>query len=217
MIILTDLLFQNKSVKVFVVEIDHESVAMLRIKYPEFGDRIIGGDFLRFDPAQYITGNFAIIGNFPYNISTQIMFLLLDLRGQVPELVGMFQKEVAMRIASQPGNKQYGILSVLLKAWYDIEFLFEVPPQVFYPPPKVLSAVIRLKRNSTLKLDCDEKLFVKVVKAGFNQRRKTLRNALKVLGFSADTNDPIFDRRAETLTVEEFAGITKLFTQTNRG
>jgi 16S rRNA (adenine1518-N6/adenine1519-N6)-dimethyltransferase len=211
--VLTGLLLARSDMETWVVELDRESVYALNAGFPELGPRIIQGDFLRFDPTKYFEGSFGVIGNFPYNISTQIMFHVLDMRNSVPEVVGMFQKEVAKRIAAPPGNKQYGILSVLLQAWYDIEYLFEVPPQVFFPPPQVQSAVIRLKRNGVQKLDCDEALFTKVVKAGFGQRRKTLRNALKTLGIAIDSSDAIFDRRAETLSVEEFVRITLMFQQ----
>jgi 16S rRNA (adenine1518-N6/adenine1519-N6)-dimethyltransferase len=151
-----------------------------------------------------------IIGNFPYNISSQILFKVLDNRDQVIELVGMFQKEVAERCASKPGSKEYGILSVFLQAFYRVEYLFSVKPGVFNPPPKVTSAVIRLTRNETEQLDCDEKLFWQVVKAGFNQRRKTLRNALSSLTGREGMNDPLFDLRAEKLSVEDFIKLTNL-------
>ena len=158
---------------------------------------------------------FAIIGNFPYNISTQILFKVFENRDKIPEVVGMFQKEVAQRIASPPGSKQYGILSVLLQAFYDIEYLFTVSEHVFYPPPKIKSAVIRLRRNNVEALDCDEKLFVEVVKKAFNQRRKTLRNALS--SFRSETlslSETIFSKRAEQLGVDEFVEITRMI---NRG
>jgi 16S rRNA (adenine1518-N6/adenine1519-N6)-dimethyltransferase len=153
-----------------------------------------------------------VIGNFPYNISSQILFHVLEFRDQVPEVIGMLQKEVAQRIASPPGSKDYGILSVLLQAWYDIEFLFTVPPHVFIPPPKVQSAVIRLTRNETKDLGCDYKLFVRVVRTGFNQRRKTLRNALKPLGYPPiETSNDLFNKRAEQLSVQDFITLAKLY------
>jgi 16S rRNA (adenine1518-N6/adenine1519-N6)-dimethyltransferase len=207
--VLTQFLLKQDFKNFKVVEIDHFAISVLLERFPELEGRLFHADFLKFDMDAYLSGRFAVIGNFPYNISTQIMFRVLEMRDRVPEVVGMFQKEVAQRIASPPGGKQYGILSVLLKAWYDVELLFEVPPQVFFPPPKVQSAVIRIKRNAEETLGCDEDLFVKVVKAGFNQRRKTLRNALKAVGFQhIDPNDPILDRRAETLSVAEFVTLT---------
>jgi 16S rRNA (adenine1518-N6/adenine1519-N6)-dimethyltransferase len=209
--ILTGLLLKSADAEVWVVEVDEESVAYLKKEYPVLEGRIIEGDFLKFDPHDHFEGIFAVIGNFPYNISSQILFRVLEFRDKVPEVVGMFQKEVAQRIVSPPGNKDYGILSVLLQAWYDIEYLFSVPPQVFNPPPRVQSAVIRLKRNATTKLSCDEALFVRVVKTAFNQRRKTLRNALKGMSTaSTDTSSTMFDRRAETLSVAEFVELTNI-------
>jgi 16S rRNA (adenine1518-N6/adenine1519-N6)-dimethyltransferase len=189
-----------------VVEIDTESVAYLHEKYPEL--TVISDDFLKMNLDNLFDGNFAVIGNFPYNISSQILFKVLEHRNAVPCVVGMFQKEVAERIAAKSGNKTYGILSVLLQAFYDIEYLFTVHEHVFSPPPKVKSAVIRLTRNSRQHLNCDEKQFFTVVKTAFNQRRKTLRNALSGLFDKALLSDPIFDKRAEQLTVEDFEGIT---------
>lgn len=209
--ILTSLLLNSGDNEIWVVEVDEESVAFLKNHFPKLEGRIIEGDFLKFDPQDHFEGTFAVIGNFPYNISSQILFRVLEFRDKVPEVVGMFQKEVAQRIFSPPGNKDYGILSVLLQAWYEIEYLFSVPPQVFRPPPKVQSAVIRLKRNTTTRLNCDEALFVRVVKTAFNQRRKTLRNALKGMSTaSTDTSSTLFDRRAETLSVAEFAELTNI-------
>ena len=190
-----------------VVEIDTESVTYLHEKYPEL--TVISDDFLKMDLSRLFDGNFAIIGNFPYNISSQILFKVLENRNAIPCVVGMFQKEVAERIAAKSGNKTYGILSVLLQAFYDIEYLFTVHEHVFSPPPKVKSAVIRLTRNSRQQLNCDEKQFFKVVKTAFNQRRKTLRNALSSLFDKTLLTDPIFDKRAEQLTVEDFEGITR--------
>ena len=175
--VLTQFLIEKKTYQSIVIELDRESVAYLQRKFPDL--KIINGDFLKEEIT--IKSPFAVIGNFPYNISTQILFKVLEMRDSVPEVVGMFQKEVAQRIASPPGNKTYGIMSVLLQAFYDIEYLFTVEPEVFDPPPRVKSAVIRLKRNSVKVLDCDEKIFVRVVKQGFQNRRKTLRNALKPL------------------------------------
>ena len=164
-----------------VIEIDKESVVYLRKHFPELGDGLIEGDFLKMDLGNVFPGQFSIIGNFPYNISSQIFFKIIDNRDLVPEVVCMIQKEVAERIAEKPGTKTYGILSVFLQAWYDIEYLFTVGSGAFNPPPKVQSAVIRLTRNSRTSLGCDEKLFKTVVKTAFGQRRKTLRNSLKPL------------------------------------
>lgn len=207
---LTKYFLKNEKLNLFVVEIDRESVEFLNIHYPQLHDRIISNDFLSY-PIEDLFNNeqFTVIGNFPYNISSQILFRVLDYNNQIPEVVGMFQKEVAVRIASKPGNKTYGILSVLLQAYYDIEYLFSVDPSVFNPPPKVQSAVIRLIRNKVEKIDCDEKLFRRVVKAGFNQRRKTLRNALS--GFAFDTEklpENILTKRAEQLSVADFIKLT---------
>jgi 16S rRNA (adenine1518-N6/adenine1519-N6)-dimethyltransferase len=209
--VLTETLLQHKEYRTSVVEIDRDSVAYLQKHYPALEDRIYSQDFLKMDLGKlYDEKPISIIGNFPYNISSQIYFQVLAHRHQVRECVGMIQKEVADRLAEGPGTKTYGILSVLLQAFYDIDYLFTVPPHVFNPPPKVQSAVIRLTRNSTEKLDCDEKLFFRVVKQAFQTRRKTLRNALKPFGMPADTTtDPIFDKRAEQLSVADFVGLTK--------
>ncbi len=190
-----------------VIEIDKESVAYLRKHFPELGDGLIEGDFLKMDLGNVFPGQFSIIGNFPYNISSQIFFKIIDNRDLVPEVVCMIQKEVAERIAEKPGTKTYGILSVFLQAWYDIEYLFTVGSGAFNPPPKVQSAVIRLTRNSRTSLGCDEKLFKTVVKTAFGQRRKTLRNSLKPL-LAGRTADPVFDLRPERLSVEDFIDLT---------
>jgi 16S rRNA (adenine1518-N6/adenine1519-N6)-dimethyltransferase len=211
--VLTRYLLQQTQFETSVIDIDRESIAYLQRNFPGLGGRIIEADFLHMDFREcFGTAPFAVIGNFPYNISSQILFKVLDHKNQVPEVVGMFQKEVAERIASPPGNKTYGILSVLLQAWYDIEYLFTVHENVFSPPPKVKSAVIRLTRNKVQQLDCDEALFKKTVKAGFNQRRKTLRNALKQLmaGCNADAAKvPFLDKRAEQLSVQDFIRLTR--------
>jgi len=198
----------NKDYNLKVIEIDPESVDFLSANFPSLKGKIISADFLRHDLSKNFNEPYSIIGNFPYNISSQILFKVLENKEQIPELVGMFQKEVAERIASPPGNKQYGILSVLLKAYYDIEYLFTVSEQVFYPPPKVKSAVIRLTRHTTSYPDIDEKLFFRIVKAGFNQRRKTLRNSLKNAGYPTEklTGD-IFLKRPEQLSVAQFLKI----------
>lgn len=209
--ILSDFLLRNKEFQTYLIDIDTESFEYLQKKYPDLGSRLINGDFLALNFSDIFEGKFGIIGNFPYNISSQILFKVLENRDQVTELVGMFQKEVAQRCAEKPGSKEYGILSVFLQAFYKVEYLFSVKPGVFNPPPKVTSAVIRLTRNEVEKLDCDEKLFWKVVKAGFNQRRKTLRNALSSLVSKEEMkNDPLLDLRAERLSVNDFVKLTNL-------
>ena len=207
--VLTKYLLAMDDIVFQVVEIDKESVAYLRSHYPML--KIVEGDFLQCELSELFDGPYAVIGNFPYNISSQILFKVFENREMVTEVVGMFQKEVAERVAAVPGSKVYGILSVLLSAYYDIEYLFTVPENVFAPPPKVKSAVIRLRRNSLKALDCDESLFVAVVKAGFGQRRKTLRNALKVLNKDLDAV-PAYTlaKRAEQLSVNEFVELTKI-------
>lgn len=209
--VLTKYLSQIKNIDLRLIEIDRESVAYLKDTYPNLKARIIEADFLELDLETIFSEPCAIIGNFPYNISSQIFFKVLDHRDKVSQVVGMLQKEVAERIAAPPGSKTYGILSVLLQAYYDIELLFKVPPGVFFPPPKVMSAVIRLKRNKVSKLDCDEVQFRKIVKQAFQMRRKTLRNALKSLNLAASISTlPLLDKRAEQLAVEDFISLTKL-------
>ena len=211
--ILTELIREKEVGSFKVVEIDSESVEYLRQKFPAFDDHILEEDFLKLDLSTIFPGKFSIIGNFPYNISSQILFKVLAYRNQVEEVVGMFQKEVADRIVSPPGNKTYGILSVLIKAFYNVEYLFTVNEGVFFPPPRVKSAVIRLRRNERKKLDCDEKLFFDVVKAGFNQRRKVLKNALSKYEFKPDTKlNDMLRKRAEELTVSDFEFVTGLVT-----
>lgn len=201
-----------------LVELDRDSVAYLHKHYPALQNRIVEGDFLKLDLKNFFNDTFHIIGNFPYNISSQIFFKVLEHHDQVDQVVCMLQKEVADRIAAKHGNKTYGILSVLLQAYYDIEFLFKVPPGVFTPPPKVMSGVIRLKRNGVTKLKCDEQLFVKVVKQGFNNRRKTLRNALKNLTLAVEISAlEIMDKRAEQLSVDEFIHLTQLIEDSRGG
>lgn len=191
-----------------VVEIDHESVDYLEQHYPELQNRILSQDFLRLKLDELYADSLTIIGNFPYNISSQILFKVLDYKDLVNEVVGMFQKEVAERVSAEPGNRQYGILSVLLQAFYDIDYLFTVDEHQFFPPPKVKSAVIRLSRNSEKELHCPETLFKQVVKAAFNQRRKTLRNSLSQFAFSDEyKQNPIFSKRPEQLSVHEFEEI----------
>jgi len=195
-----------------VVELDRESAAFLKNHFPSLQGRIIEADFLKLDLADIFPDRFMVIGNYPYNISSQIFFKVLDFKDLIPICGGMVQKEVAERLASKPGKKAYGIISVLLQAWYDIEYLFTVGPEVFDPPPKVQSAVIRMTRNSRTALGCDENRFRTVVKTAFNQRRKTLRNSLKSLidGRADIAALPIFDRRPEQLSVEEFVDLTAM-------
>ncbi len=209
--VLTQLLVKREKIDLWLIEVDRDSVAFLKKNMPDLRDRIVEGDFLRLDLSQLVQSEVSIIGNFPYNISSQIFFRVLEYRHQVTQVVCMLQKEVAERIASPHGSKVYGILSVLLQAYYDIELLFKVPPGVFFPPPKVMSAVIRLKRNQRKQLTCNETLFVKVVKQGFQNRRKTLRNALKPLNLPIVVSAlPIFEKRAEQLSVEDFISLTSL-------
>ena len=209
--VLTQFLIQQKNYTTFPIDVDRESIAYLADKFPVLKGNIIYGDFLKIDLNEIVNNKpFAVIGNFPYNISTQILFKVYEYRHQVPELVGMFQKEVAERVAAKPGNKTYGITSVLLQAYYDIEYLFTVDEHVFDPPPKVKSAVIRLTRNNTEKLDCDEVFFKVVVKTAFNQRRKTMRNSVKVFLNEETKQHPILDKRPEQLSVEEFVMLTNL-------
>ncbi|MBO4282059.1 MAG: 16S rRNA (adenine(1518)-N(6)/adenine(1519)-N(6))-dimethyltransferase RsmA [Bacteroidales bacterium] len=208
--VLTRFLLQHPEWEVHAVELDEESVRYLHRHFPELQDRLHAMDFLKADLPVLLPAPFAVIGNFPYNISSQILFRILDHKDLIPDVVGMFQKEVAVRIASGPGNKDYGILSVLLQAFYDIEYLFTVSEQVFDPPPKVKSAVIRLRRNSRSSLPCDEALWKRVVKTAFNQRRKTLHNSLKSFAFPESVQaDPIFRKRPEALSVEDFVWLTQ--------
>lgn len=191
-----------------VIELDRESVSYLQAEYPQLSQRIYSADFLKLNLETITDQSFALIGNFPYNISSQILFKALDYKNQIPEIVGMFQKEVAERVASSPGNKKYGIISVLLQAYYNIEYLFTVDEDVFDPPPKVKSGVIRLRRNDKKKLECNEKFFKQVVRQAFSQRRKTLRNALKPIIGKSVFNDPILELRAERLSVKDFVYLT---------
>lgn len=209
---LTRHLLELTPFELWVSEIDTESVEYLEKHYPQLAERILASDFLKMDlHQQFGDVPVGIIGNFPYNISSQILFRVFDQRDQVPEVVGMFQKEVAERIASGPGTKDYGILSVLLQAFYHIEYLFSVGPDSFNPPPKVESGVIRLRRNDVKELPCDINLFTRVVKTTFNQRRKTIRNSARpMLQPDSITDHHLFDRRPETLTVEEFIELTNL-------
>ena len=218
---LTQFLLKRDDFETHVVEIDTESVEYLEQNFSNLKGRIHSDDFIKMDLNQIAEGReFMVVGNFPYNISSQILFKVLGYRNQVPMVVGMFQKEVAERVAEGPGSKKYGIISVLLQAFYDIEYLFTVDEDRFIPPPKVKSGVIRLIRNEVEELGCDEKLFTSVVKMAFNQRRKTLRNALKPLISKVpgllEENMDLLSRRAETLTVSEFIELThKLSVETS--
>ncbi len=232
--VLTKYILDLPGMDPWFMDVDSESIDFLESAYPQSAGRFLLADFLKVDlndfpPMRECTNaqmpegttkpfhhfaispfrHFTVIGNFPYNISTQILFRVLEFRDRIPEVTGMFQKEVAERLAAPPGSKTYGILSVLLQAFYDIEYLFTVSETVFYPPPKVKSAVIRLRRNGTAKLDCDEALLFRVVKTAFNQRRKTLRNSLASLGPAALGD--FAGRRPEQLGVGEFVHLTKLF------
>lgn len=219
--VLTQFLLQRPELNLKMVEIDRESVDYLLVHFPQVNGSLIEADFLKLRLETFFKGQFCIIGNFPYNISSQIFFKILDYKESVPQVVCMIQKEVAERIAEKPGSKTYGILSVLLQAWYDIEYLFTVGEGAFNPPPKVKSAVIRLVRNSRKELGCDESLFKAVVKTSFNQRRKTMRNSLRPIvsakasregwneeQVSAFLSQPVFDLRPERLGVEDFISLT---------
>ncbi|HAH26107.1 MAG TPA: 16S rRNA (adenine(1518)-N(6)/adenine(1519)-N(6))-dimethyltransferase [Prolixibacteraceae bacterium] len=209
--VLTQYLLKKEAFVTYAVEIDRESVLYMNDHFPELKERIFTSDFLTMRLDQLFDEPFAIIGNFPYNISSQIFFRVLEYRDQIPEIVGMLQKEVAQRLANGPGSKAYGILSVFLQAYYNIEYLFTVNEDVFSPPPKVKSGVIRLTRNEKKKLDCDEKQFFGIVKMAFNQRRKTMRNSLKSRIISDELKaNPIFDKRPEQLGVAEFELLTRL-------
>ena len=212
--VLTKFLAQKTGYKTFPIDIDKESIAYLKQNYPELKDQILFADFLKLDLNTIAQEKpFAVIGNFPYNISTQILFKVLEYKDQIPEVVGMFQKEVAERVAAQPGNKIYGITSVLLQAFYDIEYLFTVDEDVFTPPPKVKSAVIRLKRNNVKQLGCNELHFKSYVKMAFNLRRKTLRNSLKSVLPDSLKNSEMMSLRPEQLSVEQFIELTNLIDQ----
>jgi 16S rRNA (adenine1518-N6/adenine1519-N6)-dimethyltransferase len=209
--VLTQYLLKNPNIQLTAIEIDRESVVYLKEWYPEL--HLIEGDFLKLDfNIIYPEGEFNVIGNYPYNISSQIFFKVLDYKDRIPVCSGMIQKEVAERLASKPGKKAYGILSVLLQAYYDIEYLFTVDEHVFNPPPKVKSAVIRMTRNKRRQLDCDEELFKTVVKTAFNQRRKQMRNSLQQLVGKGNPilEEKIFTMRPEQLSVEQFVELTKL-------
>ena len=206
---LTQHLLHRSDILLKGIEIDGESIAYLRENLPAIMPRLYEADFLKSDLRKiFPEGDFCVIGNFPYNISSQIFFKILEYKDDVPQVVGMLQKEVAERLSSGPGNKSYGILSVLLQAWYDIEYLFTVGENEFIPPPKVKSAVIRLRRNSRTELGCDETRFKQIVKAAFNQRRKTLRNSLKAIG--VEVPERYAGLRPEQMSVEDFIDLTKM-------
>lgn len=223
--VLSQYLLQRHDVDLRMIEIDDESVEYLESHFPQAHGRVIFGDFLKLDIDELFPEEFHVIGNFPYNISSQIFFRIIDYRNRIPQTVCMIQKEVAERIAEKPGSKTYGILSVLLQAWYDIEYLFTVGSGAFAPPPKVQSAVIKLTRNRRTSLGCDENAFKNIVKTAFGQRRKTLRNSLKPIiaakatkegwdteALTSFTSAPVFELRPERLSVEDFIGLTNLLT-----
>ena len=219
--VLSQYLMQREDISLKMIEIDRESVDYLLLNFPKANGALIEGDFLKMKLEHFFKEPFCVIGNFPYNISSQIFFKILDHKEQIPQVVCMIQKEVAERIAEKPGTKVYGILSVLLQAWYDIEYILTVGEGAFNPPPKVKSAVIRLKRNERKEMGCNEALFKTIVKTGFNQRRKTLRNSLKPIirekaerdGWNDEQlidflSDPVFELRPERLSVEDFIALT---------
>ena len=208
--VLTQFLLERDDIDLYGAEVDGESVEYLREHYPQFVPRLMEGDFLQMDLSAMFPGGVNVIGNYPYNISSQIFFKILASRDRVPEVVGMVQREVALRIAGSPGGKDYGILSVFLQAFYDIEYLFTVGEGVFNPPPKVKSAVVRLVRNGVERLDCDEALFARVVKATFGQRRKTIRNSLHAaFGDLRGEEHDYFSLRPEVLSVKQFEEMTR--------
>jgi 16S rRNA (adenine1518-N6/adenine1519-N6)-dimethyltransferase len=207
---LTKYLINNEKIKLFLVEVDNEAVVHLKELYPQLRDQIIHADFLKLDLTNLFKKNFRVIGNFPYNISSQILFKILEHKDQVVEMVGMFQKEVADRINASPGNKQYGILSVLLQAFYDVKILFRIKPGAFHPQPRVDSAVVSLKRNKRNKLNCDESRFFEIVKMAFGKRRKMLRNSISNINEKADDLNGYLDKRPEQISVEDFETITRI-------
>jgi 16S rRNA (adenine1518-N6/adenine1519-N6)-dimethyltransferase len=211
--VLTQHLLRGPFQKIWMIDVDREATLHLKKKFPEQADQIIHQDFLQFQAASCFQHRFGIVGNLPYNISSQIFFKILDIREMVPECVCMIQKEVAQRLVSPPGNRAYGILSVFLQAFYKLEYLLEVPPESFYPVPKVESAVIRLQTLGKTDLGCDQKIFRAVVKQGFQNRRKTLRNALKAFNLPLEIRSlELLDKRAEQLAVEDYVTLTKTIT-----
>ena len=207
--VLTQFLLAREDIRTWGAEVDSESVDYLHRHYPDFAPHLIFGDFLNLPLGEMFPDGLKVIGNFPYNISSQIFFKVLDHKDLIPEVVGMVQREVALRIASPAGNRDYGILSVLMQAWYDIEYLFTVHENVFNPPPKVKSAVVRMRRNGVHDLGCDEALFVRVVKAAFSQRRKMLKTPLKAaFGDFGGEEHKFFGLRAEALLVADYVELT---------
>lgn len=213
--VLTKYLLEDSRFTTWAIEIDRDSVAYLKLHYPQLTERLLEEDFLNLDLTKYFTQPFAIVGNFPYNISSQIVFKMLDNKELVPELMGMFQKEVAERFNAVPRTKAYGILSVLLQTYYTTEYLFTVHEDVFIPPPKVKSGVVRMRRNERTTLDCDEKLYKDIIKTAFNQRRKTMRNSLKKFNLpdEAFTQTDFAKLRPEELKVDDFIRLTQLVQQ----
>ncbi len=209
---ITKYLLEIKGIDLHVMELDKEAAAYLKLNYPQLDGKIHSSDFLKTDLSTFFTGQpFAVVGNFPYNISSQILFHCIKFRNQIPEIMGMFQKEVAERVAEPPGSKKYGVLSVFLQTYYDIEYCFTVNENVFNPPPKVKSGVIRCFRNERKTLPVDESLYAKVVKATFNQRRKTIKNGLKkIIDVQLLPTHPFLKQRAETLGIEEFIELTRI-------
>ena len=204
--------------ELYLMDVDEESITYLKMLYPERSSNILFEDFLSYDLNKFLPdASFNVVGNFPYNISSQILFRCLEFKDRIPEIVGMFQREVAQRIAKGPGSKQYGILSVFMQAYYDIEYLFTVDEDVFDPPPKVKSGVIRCTRNQRTSLPCDEKLFKRVVKTAFNQRRKTLRNSLKPLLSGLELPEKYSGERPEQCSVEDFILLTEMIGRQNEG
>ncbi len=207
--VLSKYLLKREDLRVVLLDIDTESIAFLKKHFPNHTSLIVEADYLHWNPATMLSGQFAVIGNFPYNISTQILFRVLEYRERIPQVVGMFQEEVAVRIASRPGNRDYGILSVLMQAWYDVQLLLSLPQEAFQPPPKVRSAVIVCNRKDGDVPTCDEALFKRVIKAAFNQRRKTLRNALSSLVPKEQMAGlPFLELRAEALSWQQFEILT---------
>ncbi len=215
--VLTQFLLQRDDLDVYAAEVDGESIEYLNKHYPQLTPQLLFKDFLKFNLEEMFSGKaINVVGNFPYNISSQIYFKILDYKNFVPQSVGMIQREVAVRLASPPGNRDYGILSVLLQAYYDIEYLFTVEPDVFNPPPKVRSAVIRLTRNSRQSLDCDEVLFKRVVKETFLHRRKMIRNTVGKAFGVAEIDNPLFTMRPEQLSVEQFVELTNIIDEAKK-
>lgn len=213
---LTEYLLEDKATDLIVMDVDTDSIAYLNIHYPQLHGKILNEDFLKVDITKVVGDKpFAVVGNFPYNISSQILFRCIEYKDQIPEIMGMFQKEVAMRVAEKPGTKTYGILSVLLQAYYDIEYCFTVDEHVFDPPPKVKSGVIRCTRNERKSLPCNEKLFKQIVKMSFNQRRKTIRNSIKALLPESYPENEMLQLRPERLSVDQFVALTQWIEKVN--